>query len=149
MLSAQKFSLLFLRLMLGWYFFYAGVSKLLDPAWSAAGYISSSKVFPGFYHMLLSPGLLPIVNLFNEWGLTLLGLALIFGLFVRLGSFLGIIVMILYYLPVFHFPYVGDHAFIVDEHIIYIAAMMVLVSFHSSNIRGFGRFTKRLGAWAQ
>ena len=147
--SAQKWSLLFLRLTLGWYFFYAGISKVLDPAWSAAGYIKNASSFPEFYNLLLSPGVLPIINLFNEWGLTLMGVALILGVFVRLASFAGVLVMMLYYFPVLQFPYAGEHGLVVDEHIIYAAALLVLAAFHSGTVWGFGRFSKRLGAWAE
>ena len=85
----QKITLFLLRLSLGWYMFYAGITKVLDPSWSAEGYLKGAKFLPGFYTWLTSPGILPIVNFVNEWGLTLLGVSLILGIFVAymvLGS---------------------------------------------------------------
>src|SRR6185503_4884183 len=76
---SQKLSLFWLRIVLGWMFFWAGITKVLDPTWSAAGYLGGAKVLGGFYHWLTGPGILPTVNFMNEWGLTLLGVSLILG----------------------------------------------------------------------
>ena len=38
-------ALLLLRLGIGWYFLYAGVTKLIDPAWTAGGYIKGAQGF--------------------------------------------------------------------------------------------------------
>jgi len=62
----------------------------------------------------------------NEWGLLLIGLSLILGLFVRYASYAGIALMALYWLPVLDFPKV-DHGILVDDHIIYILAMIVFI----------------------
>jgi len=48
------------------------------------------------------------------------------GIFVRLSSKLGAILMLLYYIPILHFPYVGTHSFLVDEHIIYVFSLLLL-----------------------
>ncbi len=125
----KKISLFLLRVGMGVLFFWAGYTKLIDPAWSAAGYISGAKTFVGFYSWLLSPGVLPTINFLNEWGLTLIGAALLLGIFVRLASFFGIVIMVLYYLPI----YPPAHG-LVDEHIIYIAAFLVLMAFGAGKI---------------
>ena len=114
---------------MGWLFFYAGITKILDPKWSAAFYIKDAKMFRGFYDFLLTPNVLPVVNFLNEWGLTLIGAALIFGIFVRLASFFGLVLMVLYYLPIFP-PAHG----LVDEHIIYSLVFMVFMAFGSGEI---------------
>ncbi len=129
MKNFQKISLFLLRLGMGILFFWAGYTKLIDPAWSAAGYVSGSKTLTGFYSWLLQPGILPVINFLNEWGLTLIGLALIFGVFVRFASFFGIIIMILYYLPIFP-PAHG----LVDEHIIYSLVFLILMGFGAGEI---------------
>ena len=63
---------------MGWLFLYAGFTKVINPDWSAAGYIGNAKTFSGFYNWFLRPDVLPLTNLINEWGLTLLGVSLIF-----------------------------------------------------------------------
>jgi thiosulfate dehydrogenase [quinone] large subunit len=136
--TTQNFALFFLRISLGWLFFYAGITKVLDSTWSAAGYISSAKTFPELFDFFLTPTVLPIVNLANEWGLTLIGVALILGVFTRLAAGLGILLMILYYLVVLDFPYPNAHAYIVDEHIIYIGALLVLAIFNAGRAWGLG-----------
>ena len=137
MTKTQKLSIFILRLSLGFLMFYAGITKVMDSSWSAAGYLKGSKAFSPFYSFLLSPSVLPVINFLNEWGLTLLGISLIFGVFVRLSSVLGIVLMILYYLPILKFPYVGEHSYLVDEHIIYSLVLLLLITFNSGKIFGF------------
>ena len=122
----QNILVLLMRLALGWLFFYAGLTKILDPQWSAGGYLKSAKTLAGFYQWLANPALLPLVNFINEWGLTLLGAALILGLSIKWASYILAGFMLLYYLPALNFPIVGEHSFLVDEHIIYILALLLL-----------------------
>ncbi len=124
--QTQKTTLLLLRVSIGWLFFYAGITKVLNPNWSAAGYLNNAKTFTDFYHWLASPSVIHYTNFFNEWGLTLIGAALILGIFVRLSSTLGALMMALYYFPVLVFPKVGANAYIVDDHIIYALVLLFL-----------------------
>lgn len=125
-----------LRVTLGWLMFYAGITKLVDPTWSAKGYLMSAKTFPDFYQWLATPGMLPLTDFVNEWGLTLLGVSLILGIAVRLSGTLGALLMILYYFPVLTFPYIGEHSYLVDEHIVYAAALLVLASMRAGRAWG-------------
>ncbi len=134
MTKFQKVSLALLRVSLGWVMLYAGLVKVFDPNWSAAGYLQNAKTFTVFFQWLAQPSILPFVNFVNEWGLTLLGASLILGLFVRLSSILGAILMTLYYFPVLTFPYVAPHSFIIDDHTIYA---LILVFFAAI---GAGRY---------
>lgn len=118
-----KMAVFLLRVALGFLFFYSGITKVLNPEWSAAEYLNSAKTFPGFYHWFASASNIGWINFVNEWGLTLIGAALITGFLVRWASLGGILFMILYYLPILQFPYVGEHSFLIDEHIIYSLAL--------------------------
>src|SRR3989338_1990184 len=80
-----KMAVFLSRVGLGIMFFYAGITKVLNPSWSAAGYLGSAKTFPELYQWFASAGNLGWVNLVNEWGLTLVGLALISGFFDMAG----------------------------------------------------------------
>ncbi len=133
MTKFSKMSLLVLRIAMGWMFLYAGITKLLDPNWSAAGYIKGAKTFPGLYNLFLQPNVLPVINFINEWGLTLLGLSLIVGLFVRLSSSLGIVLMLFYYLAILQFPYPNPNSFLVDQHIIFIFVLLFFASVKIKN----------------
>src|SRR5512138_1677425 len=112
MMIYQRISLALLRMAVGWFFFYSGLIKILDPHWSAASYLNSASSFKAFYHWLASPGVIQIVNLLNEWGLVLIGASLILGLFVRQSSFFGAVLMLLYYFAALKFPYAGSGSYI-------------------------------------
>jgi thiosulfate dehydrogenase [quinone] large subunit len=119
MSKLQKVSVFLLRVSLGWLFFYAGLTKLTDPKWSAAGFLNNAGTFPTFYHWLAGPSILPVVNFLNEWGPLFLGVSLILGIFIRASSFFGAALMILYYFAHLKFPYPDANSFIIDGHIIY------------------------------
>lgn len=144
MTKFQKISLFLLRVSIGWLFFYAGITKLLKPGWTAAGFLKGAKTFSGFYHWLANPSLIKITDFLNEWGLTLIGLCLIIGLFVRISSYLGVFIMILYYLPQLNFPYPNANSFLIDEHIIYICLLLVLASFRAGRIMGLENWCLKL-----
>jgi len=134
-----KCALTLTRVSLGWLMFYAGITKVMNPAWSAEFYLKGAKTFGGFYNWLLSSSLMPAVNLTNAWGLTLLGISLIVGLGVRLSSMLGAVLMLLYYFPVLSFPYVGEHSYIVDDHIIYALLLVFFAAARVGRIWGLDK----------
>lgn len=136
MTQSQKFFLFLLRIVMGWMYFYAGIVKVIDPNFSAAGYLQGAKTFAVFYQWLLSPNILPTVNFINEWGLTLLGVSLILGIGVRLSSILGGILMLLYYFPILNFPYPNPHSYLVDEHIIYAAMLFFFAAVRAGRVWG-------------
>lgn len=47
--DASKIWLFILRLAMGWVMFYTGITKVLNPNWSAAGYLQGAKTFAGFF----------------------------------------------------------------------------------------------------
>lgn len=130
-----KIAVLLLRLSLGWLFFYAGFTKVINPDWSAAGYLAGAKTFTGFYHWLATPAVLPVINFLNEWGLTLLGVSLLAGLFVRWSALAGAGLMLLYYFAL-PFPYPNEHSFLIDEHIVYALALILLWTLHAGKYWG-------------
>jgi thiosulfate dehydrogenase [quinone] large subunit len=140
--------LFLLRIALGWLFFYAGITKLFNPAWSAVGYLQGAKTLSSFYQWLAQPGLVPVINFLNEWGLLLIGVALLVGLFVRLASGAGAVMMLLYYFPVLTFPHIGATAYVVDEHIVYALALLVVAAFQAGRIGGLEKVLPRLPWWA-
>lgn len=140
----QKLSIFILRVSMGWMFLYAGITKILNPEWSAGGYLKGAKTFAGFYQWLLDPNILPAVNFINEWGLTLLGISLMLGVFVRLSSILGALLMLMYYLPILDFPYPNPNSFIVDQHIIYIFVLLFFASIRAGRIWGLERWCSHL-----
>jgi thiosulfate dehydrogenase [quinone] large subunit len=135
MSTTAKTITLLLRLALGWLFFYAGISKLTDPSWSAAGFLQTANTFPEFFRWFAMPQHITWVNLVNAWGLTLIGISLIAGACMRWAAYAGILLMALYYLPGLTFPYL-PHAYLVDEHVIYSLALLLLITTHANHIYG-------------
>jgi len=143
----QKLSIFALRIATGWLMFYAGITKILDPEWSAVGYLEHAKTFPEFFQWFLQPNILPFVNFVNEWGLTVLGISLLLGVAVRLSSILGAALMLLYYLPVLDFPYISPYYYIVDDHLIYLLVLVVLAAVQAGRFWGIDKFLSRKKGW--
>lgn len=135
--KTQHLALFFLRSAMGWMFLYAGITKILNPHWSAAGYIQGAKHFTSFYHYFLQPGILSSINILNEWGLFFIGVALILGVWMRVTSFFAVFLMILYYVAL-PFPHQSATAYIVDEHVVYIFTLLVLSGFDAGKYWGLG-----------
>jgi hypothetical protein len=63
-----------------------------------------------------------------------------------MGAAAGITIMALYYLPALKFPYAGTHAFIVDDHIIFIFAFALLAALNAGRVWGLDKILlKRKG----
>lgn len=139
MTQCEKIVIFLSRVSIGWMFFYAGITKVLNPAWSASGYLKGAKTFSGIYAWLASAGNIGWVNFINEWGLTLAGVMLILGLKVKYTGYFLMGLMVLYYLPILHFPYVGEHSFLVDEHILYILFLAILVQIKAGIVWGIDK----------
>ena len=144
----QFYGLVTLRFLIGWHFLYEGISKLLNPDWSSAAYLLDSKwIFSGVAKTIVSnPNLLTISDYVNMWGLTLVGISLMFGIFSRYGSLLGMGFILLYYL--FAPPLVGleygkpneGSYIIVNKNLIEACALWILYSFPTSQHVGLDRF---------
>jgi uncharacterized membrane protein YphA (DoxX/SURF4 family) len=122
-----------LRSAIGWHFLYEGLIKILQGNWTASGYLLNTSGFcSGFYHWLASsPDLLQITDLLNIYGLLFIGLALFTGLFSRVASLSGALLLTLYYFayPPFGNPLMSSsegHLFIVDKLFIEAAALLFL-----------------------
>jgi len=129
----KSISVFLLRIVIGWHLLYEGLTKLFLPAWSAEGFLKSSYGFmSGIFHALANdPTSLQIINVLNVWGLILIGTGLFLGIFIRISTVAGIVLLMLYY---FAYPPFGNplaspsegHLFIVDKLFIETAALIFL-----------------------
>lgn len=126
------YSILALRLVMGWTLFYAGIDKLLDPGWTAAGYLNSIAASNPFTELWAAMAGVPAVDMLVMWGLTLTGLGLIVGAFVRWNAFWGAVMMLFFWLS--SFPL--QHNLLIDDHIVYAALLFGLGSFGAGRIFG-------------
>lgn len=142
--KAQTTLLVILRLFIGWHFLYEGLVKLINPSWSALSYLQDAGGLfaPIFTAMASNAGIVSCVDILNEWGLLLVGLALILGCFTRLASIGGMLLLLLYYLS--HPAFVGvEYAmsmegsyFLIDKNLVELAALGVLFVFPISRYCG-------------
>ncbi|MCU0255271.1 MAG: DoxX family membrane protein [Vicinamibacterales bacterium] len=131
-----------MRVVVGWHFLYEGIAKLSAASWSSAGYLRQARgPFAGFFRWLAGePSLLAYADLVTMWGLTLVGLFLILGLFTRLASLAGIAFLALFYLSsppfvgyFYSLPSEGSYL-IVNKNLVEACALVVVL------VTGSGRF---------
>lgn len=132
------YALVAMRVALGWVFFDAGVSRLSDPAGSAATIflsVPTGNPLAGVWTTVghsLSWLLGPIV----VWGLTAVGAALIFGAAVRLSAAIGTAIMALLWatnLPL-------ENGLYVDQHVVYAVVLFALCAFGAGRIAGLDAY---------
>lgn len=124
---------------------------MFTPNWSAYGYLIDSKgIFASlFVNLAENPEMLSMANFINTWGLTLVGLSLVLGLFTNIGYVGAICFLLLYYLshpPLLFAEYIlpaeGSYLW-VDKNLILMVTMVVLLLFPTSKIIGFDRLIFR------
>ena len=131
-----------LRVVIGWHFLYEGVSKVTSTTWSSAGYMKASRgpLAELFRWIASQPHLLDNANLITMYGLTIVGVLLMLGLFTRLAAAGGIGFILLFYLcnPPFigyfyAIPTEGTYL-IVNKNLVELCALVVIL------LTGTGRF---------
>ena len=144
----QLWALVILRVVIGWHFLYEGIVKLLNPNWSSLGYLMDSKgLFEGVFHSIAgNPALLNVMDFINMWGLILIGAGLIVGLFTRIASIGGIVLLAFYYLshPAiigvnYAMPTEGSYLW-VNKNLIELLTLWVIVLFPTWKTIGMDRF---------
>lgn len=143
----QVSALVILRVLIGWHFLYEGVVKVLNPHWSAVGFLNASQgplanLFKG---MASNSGILSVVDFCNQWGLVLIGLSLIVGLLSRWASIGGMVLLFLYYIS--NPPFIGIEPsamaegsyLIVNKNLVELFSLLVLYLFPTGQIIGLNR----------
>lgn len=96
---AVPWLLTIVRIAVGWHFLYEGITKIIAGTWSSAPYLAGSKwIFaPVFNAMAGSAAVTGIVDFLNIWGMILVGLGLILGVFIRIASGAGALMCLFYF----------------------------------------------------
>ena len=150
--GAGLWTLVVLRVLIGWHFLYEGVTKLINPDWSSVGFLlDSSGLFKGLFEWMASdPGVLKTVDFLNIWGLILIGLGLILGLLTRPSALAGIVLLLFYYLShppligaVYSAPSEGSYLW-VNKNLLEMASLAVLLVFNTGSIIGVDRLITKL-----
>jgi thiosulfate dehydrogenase [quinone] large subunit len=148
--KTQAFALVILRISIGWHFLYEGGVKVLNPHWTSKSYLLDSGGFlKGFFEQIAgNQTVLTFSDYANAYGLTLIGLSLVIGVFTRYSSIAGIVLLLLYYLshPAFPgieylFPSDGSY-FIINKTLVELFSLMVIYAFPTAGIFGLKRLIK-------
>jgi len=131
-----------LRLLMGWFMFFDGLSILQTPGWSASGFLLAAKTFPQFYAWFALPMNSWWVDPLYSWGITLIGAALLLGVFVRPASGSGFLLMVLYYFPHNVVPYT-TYGYIVEEHVIYAAVFSLVALWPAAQGYGLSKVLRK------
>lgn len=154
--AAQQFSLVALRMLIGWHFAYEGYFKLLRPAWgregaplevwSAAGYLAGATgPFAGMFHALATASWIGMLDTMIALSLLLVGLSLMLGLFTRVGCAGAFVLLSLFYvaaIPVSGMPEPRTEGayLLVNKTLIEAAAVLVLLLFRTGEVAGLDRW---------
>lgn len=139
--SAIAYAILIMRVAMGWIFLQAGIDKLLDPEWTAAGYlkfaIHENNPFMSLWANFAGS---PTIDLLVMWGLVLTGVGIILGALLRWSAFWAALMMIFFwasalqgglgeFLPL-------EHGWVIDDHIVYAALVFGLGAIGAGRILG-------------
>ncbi len=142
-----------LRLAMGLVFLWAFIDKVFglgfattsDKSWLAGGSPTNGFLqfavhgpFANFYHSLAG---MPVVDWLFMLGLLFIGTTLTFGVFVKLGSLTGFLMLFLMYTAIGIQP--ANHPFI-DDHFIEMLIMVGLFVSNAGDYLGFGKTWSRI-----
>jgi thiosulfate dehydrogenase [quinone] large subunit len=138
-----------LRLSMGWIFFWAFIDKLFGLGFAtspAKSWLAGGSPTFGFLKFATKGPLAEFYqglagNAVADWlfmlGLLFVGLSLLFGIFVKIASYTGILVVLLMYTAGFLPP---EHNPFLDEHLIYPLIMFGLTLVNSGHWLGLGKW---------
>jgi thiosulfate dehydrogenase [quinone] large subunit len=138
-------SIVLMRIFIGWHFLYEGIVKIYSPDWTSFGYLASAQgPLKSVFSALTNQAVLPWVDMLNITALIVVGFALILGIFEKLGAFIGIGLLALYYLA--HpslpgLPQIGveGNYWFVNKNLIELVACLVLYQFPTGHYFGLKR----------
>ena len=150
------YALVAMRVTMGWALLQGGLTKLVtyldsnpDNNWTAAGFLANAiPAGNPFTEVFAAMAGNPLIDILNMWGLTLTGLALILGAFVRWSAFWGAVMMLFYWaasltgglmagLP-------GAHGWVVDDHLVYAALLFGLGAVGAGRVLGLDARIEKL-----
>ncbi|MBK8882487.1 MAG: DoxX family protein [Bacteroidales bacterium] len=140
-----------LRILIGWQFLYEGIVKIINPAWTARPFLEGSRwIFGDLFRWMISGNTgMWLVDTANAYGLTLIGLALILGIFTRLACWGGVTLLLMYYIA---YPPFGGFSYgspsegsylIVNKNIIELIALIMLALADAGKYYGLDSLRKK------
>jgi len=154
MTSLQQVSLVLLRTLIGWHFFYEGYTKLLQPAWSragapvaawsSAGYLKAATgPFADSFHALGNASWIGTLDIAIASALVAVGVSLLLGLFTQIGCLGAFGLLAMFYVAAIPMglpePRSEGTYLLVNKNLIEATAVAVLFSFRTGRIAGLDR----------
>ncbi len=132
----RSFALVF-RLLMAWTFLYAASHQVWNSQFSVAKFLGSTKTFHDLYAPLTAPALDPFLTFLVSYGHLAIGLSLLVGLFVRVSSLAGLLLLLMYWTAHMEWPYIENHNnLIVDYHIVYSTVCVFLFVADAGHVLG-------------
>jgi thiosulfate dehydrogenase [quinone] large subunit len=161
----QQTLLVLLRTLIGWHFVYEGFVKVWWPAWSRAGvplgrwssasYLrSSTGPFADVFRGLADGAWASWIDLLIPWGLMLVGLALMLGIYTQAACAAALFFLALFYLSWLPTrglmePGAEGNYLLVNKNLIEGTAVAVLLAFRTGRIAGLDLLRARARAAAE
>ncbi|RAW45882.1 DoxX family protein [Halorubrum sp. 48-1-W] len=150
--KAHSLSALFivlLRAAIGGMILFAGLGKVTEWPFDAAGYLANvdpASPVSGLYASMASmPALMEVVNVVVPVTQVLIGVALIAGAFVRLAALGGALQMTMFYLG----GWSGDAMALFDSTLIYAVVFLTVAAFGAGRVLGLDAYIERLNVGGQ
>lgn len=144
----QQILLVTLRFAIGWHLFYQGFGKVVAVEWSSAGFLRASWGL--FAWIADQPVLLAIADIVVIWGLMILGVLLMVGLFTRIAALVGGFLVLLFYLALPPLDYTGfvtpgpqGTELWVDKNLIEVLALWALAALPTGRMIGLDIILRR------
>ena len=139
--TGQSYSLVLLRILIGWHFLYEGIIKAYNPSWTSKSYLLSASILKPFFAWIAAPSRISVIDTLNIAGLIAVGISLLIGMKVRWGCIGGILLLLLYYLA--HPPFLSlpqgpseGSYWIVNKNLVEMAALYVIYEFPLISVFG-------------
>ena len=140
-----KHSVVLLRILIGWHFLFEGIVKLYNPSWTSFGYLASAQgPLKSVFVSLANPEIIGIVDTLNMAALIVVGLTLILGIYEKLGAFIGMGLLAMYYFA--HPPFPGlpeinveGNYWFVNKNLIELVALLVIYQLPTGGLFGLNR----------
>ena len=151
MKAIQQITLVVLRTLIGWHFFYEGYTKLLQPAWgragapiapwSSSGYLKAATgPLAPMFHWLGSVSWIGTFDIVLAGLLLAVGVSLMLGFFTQTGGVGALALLTMFYLSAIPTGLPEARAegtyLIVNKNLIEAAAVLVLLAFRTGRIAG-------------
>lgn len=140
-----KDSVILMRIFIGWHFLYEGIIKIYSPDWTSFGYLASAQgPLKTVFSTLAKEPVLGWVDMLNMAALIVVGLTLTLGIFEKLGAFVGIGLLAIYYLAHPSFPWLtqinveGSYWF-VNKNLIELVACLIIYQLPTGHYFGLKR----------